>query len=116
MMRFSMAVLFWPLALGTIPASAQSGLDGATIYRQRCICEKISSLAPALTGVVGRKAASTGFFYSLALFEPGLVWTRVNLDRYLTRPARMVAGTKMAVDLPNAEQRRALIDYLAERR
>lgn len=113
--------LFCILAVSVGPAAAQSGIDGATVYRQRCqMChgtrERPSPLAPDLTGVVGRKAALAKFAYSPALTKSGLVWTRPNLDRYLTGPSKMVPGTKMVVSLQNADQRSALIGYLAGKR
>ena len=112
------------LALGVMPAvamaQAQAAPDGATIYRQRCqVCHgaanaKPSPLGPNLTGVVGRKAASTPFAYSPALRASKLVWTRANLDKYLAGPAKMVPGTKMAVMLSDPKQRSAVVSHLAK--
>ena len=110
------------LAFALLPsiAAAQAAPDGATIYRQRCqVCHgvanaKPSPLGPSLSGVVGRKAASTPFAYSTALKASKLVWTRANLDKYLTGPAKMVPGTRMAMAVPDAKQRAALLDHLAK--
>jgi len=74
------------------------------------------SQGPSLAGVVGRKAGSTQFNYSAALKDSNLTWTKPNLDRFLTAPMRMVPGTRMAVTLPDAAQRRALIQYLETRK
>lgn len=101
---------------------AQSAPNGDTLFRQRCamchsaVSTRQSPLGPNLAGVVGRKAAATTFNYSPALKKSGLTWSRANLDRYLTAPTRMVPGTKMAVALPNAAERAALINYLATTR
>lgn len=109
------------LALGMLPtlAAAQVAPDGATIYRQRCqVCHgaakaKPSPLGPSLGGVVGRKAASTPFVYSTALKGSKLVWTRDNLDKYLAGPSKLVPGTKMAMSVPDAAQRSAVVSFLA---
>lgn len=109
------------LAIAATPAviSAQSAPDGALLFRQRCAsCHAVapgqrSVLAPSLAGVVGRRAASTTFNYSPALKGSGVVWTRANLDRYLTAPTRMVPGTRMVISVTNPQQRAAILDYLA---
>jgi cytochrome c len=108
-------------ALCAVPASAAEKPDGATIYRQRCqschgTAERPSPLGPNLVGLVGRKAAATGFAYSPALKASGLTWNRASLDRFLTAPMRMVPGTRMVISLPDAAQRGAVLDYLASRR
>lgn len=98
--------------------AAPAGPDGDLLFRQRCsMCHSVvpsqpKPLAPGLSGVVGRKAASTQFNYSAALKASNLTWTKPNLDRYLSAPMRMVPGTRMAVSVPDAAQRAALIKYL----
>lgn len=101
---------------------AQTAPSGETLFRQRCsMCHSAVSgrqmpLGPNLAGVVGRKAAATAFAYSPALKNSRLTWDRATLDRYLVAPARMVPGTKMAVAVPNAAERAALIGYLGTTR
>jgi cytochrome c len=109
------------LAIAPTPALAADNQSGQTIYRQRCAsCHgnptRISTLAPNLAGIVGRKAASTKFNYSPALKASGLTWTRANLDRFLSAPMRMVPGTRMVLSVTDPVQRAALLDYLASRR
>lgn len=94
--------------------------DGALLFRQRCASCHVAPpggrnvLAPSLTGVVGRKAASTPFAtYSPALKASKLTWTRANLDKFLTAPAKLVPGTRMVIALPDPAQRAAVLDYLA---
>lgn len=102
--------------------SAQNAPNGELLFRQRCaMCHSAVStrqvpLGPNLASVVGRKAGATGFAYSPGLKASGLVWTRPNLDRYLTAPARMVPGTKMVIAVPSAADRAALVNYLATTR
>jgi cytochrome c len=112
--------LAWIALLATLLpgfASAQPAA-GEVLFRQRCaMCHavlpgKVSSLAPNLAGVVGRKAASTAFAYSPAMKASNIVWSRATLDRYLTAPTKMVAGTRMVIAVADARQRALLIDYL----
>jgi cytochrome c len=112
------ALAFAVLLTAEAPA-ASAGPDGAALFRQRCqSCHSVTAgpstpLAPNLAGVVGRKAASTGFNYSTALKASKLTWTRANLDRYLSGPMRMVPGTRMVISVTDAQQRAAVVDYLA---
>ncbi len=100
------------------PVSA-AGPDGAALFRQRCATCHVAPpgaqliLGPSLAGVVGRKAASTKFNYSPALKASKLTWTRANLDRFLSGPARMVPGTRMVITVADTQQRAAILDYLA---
>jgi cytochrome c len=101
------------------PAAVTAAPDGAALFRQRCqgchvpAAGQTPPLAPSLAGVVGRAAASTGFNYSPALKNSKLVWDRANLDKFLAGPMRMVPGTRMAIFVPDPQQRAAIIDYLA---
>lgn len=104
------------LAMATsLPAQTP---DGAAIFRMRCgSCHTVvpgarAVLGPNLSGVVGRKAAATTFNYSPALKASGLTWTRANLDRFITAPARMVPGTRMVIAVSDAAQRAALLNFL----
>lgn len=110
------------IALGGQAVGAQSAPNGEMLFRQRCsMCHSAVStrqvpIGPNLARVVGRKAGATTFAYSPALKASGLSWTRQNLDRYLTAPARMVPGTKMAIVVPSPADRAALVNYLATTR
>jgi cytochrome c len=122
--RILIAVMGVSLGLGaSVRAIAENPApDGAQVFRQRCqSCHSVdvakpSVIAPSLAGVVGRKAASTPFKYSDALKASNLTWTRANLDRFLSGPARMVPGTRMSVVLSDPAQRAALIQYLSKTR
>ncbi|HMO68688.1 MAG TPA: c-type cytochrome [Novosphingobium sp.] len=113
-----------PVAMLTLSApaaaQAQAAPDGALLFRQRCASCHVAApnattrLAPDLTGVVGRKAATApGFNFSPALKNANITWTRANLDQYLTAPSRMVPGTRMVIAVPNPAQRAAILDHLA---
>ena len=72
------------------------------------------SIGPNLRGVVGRPAASAaGFAYAKPMRESGIVWTKAELEAYLTNTGARVPGTLMAISgLPKPEDRKAVIDYL----
>ncbi len=40
-------------------------------------------------------------------------WDAASRDKYLAAPAKAVPGTKMMIAVPNAEQRAAIVAYLA---
>jgi cytochrome c2 len=75
---------------------------------------------PNLRDVLGRRAGTLpNFEFSPAMIEAGtargLVWTRETLDAFLADPQSMVPGTTMTlVGLVNADDRRDVIDYLAQ--
>lgn len=101
------------------PAMAQDAAAGAAFFKQRCqTCHTVTpgqapGLAPNLFGVVGRKAASTGFNYSTALKASGLTWDTATLDKFLTSPMKLVPGTRMLIPVTDPKQRADLIAYLA---
>lgn len=69
---------------------------------------------PNLWGVVGRKAGSAdGYTYSAAMRESEIVWSSEELNRFLKEPSQSVPGTKMMVSTPDAELRKAIIEYLS---
>ena len=106
-------------AASSLPA-APPGPDGATLFRQRCAsCHTVTPggkavLAPNLSGLVGRKAASSTFNYSAALKASNLVWTKPNLDKFLSGPTKMVPGTRMVIGVTDPVQRAAILTYLAK--
>lgn len=70
-------------------------------------------IGPSLAGVVGRRAGSvSGANYSPGMQAASVTWTEANLDRYLADPTAVVPGGTMPNPGLNAEQRRAVIDYL----
>jgi cytochrome c len=119
-LAFAAPALLAFTALLSAEAPAATALpNGATLFQQRCQgCHSVTpgqntTLAPNLAGVVGRPAAATQFAYTQALRNSKLVWTRENLDRFLSGPMRLVPGTRMAIFVPDQQQRAAIIDYLA---
>lgn len=90
---------------------------GGQLYQSRCgACHSVddNGAGPRHRGVFGRKAATQpGFDYSDALKRSGIIWTAVELNRWLTNPNARVPGNKMVVQLANDPRDRAdLIAYL----
>ena len=73
-----------------------------------------NGIGPSLAGVFGAKAGHVGSFdYSDAMKSSGLTWNEATLNRYLENPQGVVPGTTMSYNgLKNAQQRKAVIDYL----
>jgi len=72
------------------------------------------TLGPNLGGIFGAQAAQkSGFEYSQALANTGLIWTPRALDAWLAAPASFVPGTSMIfAGYAQAEDRRNLIAHL----
>lgn len=100
----------------TAAVGAYSGKD---TYAKCVACHTIdkggrNGVGPNLHGVVGRAVASIeGYNYSAAMKAKGSVWDEAALDAYLENPRKAVVGTKMSfAGLSNADERKALIEYL----
>jgi cytochrome c len=108
-----------PMDLGTLLAAADPARGERTA--QTCAaCHTFgpgepNRVGPNLHGIVGRPyAAQPGFAYSPALAGAGGRWSYEALDRFLTSPAKTIAGTKMAfAGLRNPRDRAQVIAYLA---
>jgi cytochrome c len=105
------------LLAGAAQAQTPEMAQGSAVYDDRCSgCHVIGGVGqgPNLQGVINRKAgAVAGFDYTPALKKSGLVWTMANLDLWLRGPQKLVPGTAMTVEVPDAAERRELIAYLA---
>ncbi|MCM2404218.1 cytochrome c family protein [Rhizobium sp. S153] len=94
---------------------------GQKLFQQRCgACHQIATarngVGPNLQNVMGSKAGSVeGFKYSEALLNSGITWSAETLDTFLTNPGAMVRGTRMTQRFNKEDERRAIIDYLANR-
>jgi glucose/arabinose dehydrogenase/cytochrome c2 len=94
--------------------------NGKQLFEQRCMgCHSLAPGAaggagPALTGVFGRKAGSTGgYAFSKAMHDSAIVWTENTLDYFLASPQDYITGTSMtAPPLTEDAQRWNLIAYL----
>jgi cytochrome c len=76
-----------------------------------------AKVGPTLWGIVGRPIASVaGFAYSDALKAVGGDWTYDKLNHWITKPAAMAAGTKMAFPGESEASKRAdILAYLQKK-
>lgn len=128
-MRIGLTAGLAALAAGAfmVPATAQNAASsaagnptlGRTVFARCAACHAVTPgtnrLGPSLAGVIGRKAGSVaGYSYSPAMKASKVVWNARSLDSYLTRPAAMVPGTKMAfAGITSPADRANLIAYLS---
>jgi cytochrome c len=92
---------------------------GERVHAQCVSCHTFDAggangIGPNLHDVFGRQVASHGGFeYSDAMREHGGSWDYLALNEFLTSPATVVRGTKMAfAGLRNDQDRVAMIAYL----
>ncbi len=111
------------VTVAPIPVFADGDPDAGERVFRRCIsCHAIgpdagNKVGPTLNEIFGRVAGTVeGFRYSRALVaagQEGLVWDDANMDAFITRPARLVPGTRMSFSgLRKAEDRANLIAFL----
>jgi cytochrome c len=107
------------LILLTTSAHAADAVNGKSVFARCAICHTVqkggaNGLGPNLFGVVGRKSAKApGFMYSGAMKNSGITWTADKLKAWITAPARLVPGTKMAFGgISNPKQVDDVVAYL----
>lgn len=100
-------------------AQAADAKNGQAVFGRCAVCHTVNQggsngLGPNLFGVAGRKAASlSNYTYSSALKGSGITWTDDKLQAWVSGPARLVPGTKMAFGgISNPTQVADLIAYL----
>ncbi len=73
-------------------------------------------IGPNLHGIFGRKAGTEGgYAYSDALKSSGITWDAAKIDTWITKPAEMIPGTKMAfLGIKNETVRANIIAYLQQ--
>jgi cytochrome c len=88
--------------IATPALAAGDPVKGKAVFARCAICHNVekdggNGVGPNLFGIYGRKAASVeGFNYSGPMKASGLVWNDENLEKWISGPAKMVPGTKMA--------------------
>ncbi|PVX31583.1 c-type cytochrome [Sphingomonas pokkalii] len=100
-------------------APAGNAATGAKLFLQCRACHTVNpgganGVGPNLAGVMGAKAASKpGYTYSPALKNAALRWDAATMDAWLTRPAKVAPGNKMAfAGMANPQARADVIAYL----
>jgi len=121
-MKFRIATFFSAaLAVMITVGSAEAGDEkkGAKVFKKCKACHTIKEggknrVGPNLYGIVGRKAAQVkGYKYSKAMKASDVTWDEATLDKFLTKPKKMMKKTKMAFSgLKKEKQRADLIAYL----
>ncbi len=97
---------------------------GQIYFQQSCaICHTttlgpgnsvIVKQGPSLVGIVGRRAGTgLSFNYTKAMVESGITWDSATLDNFLTNPIQAIPGTLMPMPVPDTDNRRNVIAYLA---
>jgi cytochrome c len=91
--------------------------QGHELYEARCEgCHSVREdrVGPRHRDLVGRPvAAIPNFAYSPALYQLGGIWTPERLDQWLQDPQAMAPGSDMRTRVEDADQRKAIIAYLA---
>ncbi len=107
-------------------AAAQDVNRGKALFAGECsACHSVvpgqNGIGPSLAHVYGMPAGApgTGYKFSVAMQESHVVWTEVELDKFLMTPDFIAAGTKMPLPgtemhmgVPSADDRADLIAYL----
>lgn len=95
---------------------------GEKLFKECRKCHAVEpsevKIGPSLAGIVGRRPGSMpAFGYSQDMIDfgtSGAVWDDESLDRFLTRPRALIAGTKMVFQgFRRPNDREDLIAYLA---
>lgn len=102
---------------GQASGVAAAATSDATFKRRCAMCHAVSGkggkLGPDLTGVVGRRAGAGAYDYSAAMKSSNVVWSAQSMDSYLSAPNKVVLGSRITVSVSSAEDRKAIIAYLA---
>jgi cytochrome c len=104
-----------PIAQLLANADPKRGADAAKACEACHNLDKggAAKIGPNLWGIVGRMRASMNFDYSNGMKSMGGTWTVEDLNKFLTKPAAFVAGTKMSFGgFSRANQRADVIAYL----
>ncbi|WP_372424781.1 c-type cytochrome [Salinarimonas chemoclinalis] len=110
------------LSGGEDPLARFAGSRGAEVFRACAACHTLSEdegerAGPTLAGIFGRRIGTAeGYDYSPALVEMNIVWTPETVAALFEHgPAAYTPGSKMPEQrILAAEDRQALVDFLAE--
>jgi cytochrome c len=90
---------------------------GKRIYIQCTGCHTLTyhRTGPKHCGLLGRHAGSaTGYEFTKAMKDSGIIWTKKTLDQFLKAPLAMIPGTNMGYSgIPSSIDRAQLITFLS---
>jgi cytochrome c len=122
-MRIAVAATL-ALGLASVSAAAQDGNadNGEDVFKKCRACHDVgpdakNKVGPLLNGIIGRTSGTVeGFNYSEANKEAGakgLVWSEVELLKYLEAPLTYMPKNKMAfAGLKDEQDRKDVLAYL----
>jgi cytochrome c len=106
------------LGLPAVAVECDASL-GAEAFASKCAaCHSLEAgqhmTGPSLHELAGRRAGTvSGFNFSAAMSESGIVWSSASLEAFLTSPQTYVRGTVMPFGgVKNATERAAIVCYL----
>lgn len=122
----SFALVTGDVIADTDPESLGSAARGEQLFTEQCqACHNVMKGATPdvygvvlpLYGVVDREAAQVvGFFYSKAMRESGVIWTKSELVRYLRNPKEEIPGVRMEyAGLEGEQDREDIVEFMNSR-
>lgn len=99
-------------------ATAADPAKGKRVFNKCKACHSLKpgkrKIGPSLFGVFGRTSGTAkGFKFSSKMKKAAIVWDEKTIDQFVTKPRKMVKGTKMAFSgIKKAADRANLIAYL----
>jgi nitrite reductase (NO-forming) len=109
-----------PVHGGHAAASPEGDVNaGRQSFRKCQACHSLDAgknlIGPSLAGVVGKPAGqSSGYNYSPAMKDSGVVWNAQNLNAFMAAPQRLVPKTKMAFPgIASDSERSNIVAFLA---
>ena len=120
MKTFGIAAAAWAglLAAGAPAWAGGNAVKGQQVFSRCVICHNVKAgepnkLGPNLHGLFDREAGKqTKFNYSPGLAGATFKWDDAELDKWLTKPQKFIAGAKMPFNLPSEQDRADVIAYL----
>jgi cytochrome c len=116
---FAALIGFLSFATGNGSSAAGDPKRGAEVFQACLACHSVQGgehmTGPSLAHIWSRKAGTVEKFlrYSDALKGAGIVWNEATLDKWLSDPAQLVAGTSMTFPgLKGSKDRQDVIAYL----
>ena len=120
--------IFMAIALAGIAVTSAQASDGAKVWKKCKACHNYNKAknkaGPSLQGILNRKCGAAVKFkygkdYKKACAANAWVWDAALLDEYIADPKQFIKArggkrSKMAFRLKNSENRKAVIQFLAD--